>query len=326
MKNYLFKLHFITALHIGNDSGRDNLASSETSIHSDTIFSALCTEAARYGQDILAKFVEMTETGDLVLSDALPFREDEYFLPKPAYRKQITHPLSNPGDRKLFKKLDLIPISMFSGYLQASDDFPFDIRRAVSLQRDLVFPEKRQRASVIGKDETEPYFVGSIVFNDDCGLYLLAELAGEEALPLLQKLLVSLSYSGIGGKRSSGFGKFSMEGPVILERSEKQSEKLLEEYLTNQTASAYMTINTSLPGDEEMKEALKGGYFTLCRRGGFVESPEYSKTPMKKRTVYALAPGAWVHQPYKGTFCNLAEGGHHPIYRCLKPLFLGVAS
>jgi CRISPR-associated protein Csm4 len=324
VKYYLYRLNFLTALHIGNDSGLDNLASAEITIHSDTVYSALCTEAVLYGQDTLNRWVDLAKNVQILFSDALPFRENEYFLPKPAFRKQSVHPLSNPKDRKLMKKLSFIPLSMFHEYLSASDSTPFDIRRALSLQKDLVFPVKRQCVAISGQEATLPYFVGSVYFNDNCGLYLIVGAETEDAKKLFEKLLSSLSYNGIGGKRSAGLGKFRYDEPIAMETSKDPSICTLLELLLNRNADYYITLNTSLPKEEEMEEALTDGHFVLCRRGGFIQSTKYAAEFQKKKTVYALAPGTCVERTYSGEFLDLAQGGAHPVYRYLKPMFAGV--
>ena len=324
MKYYLYKLNFTTALHIGNDSGRDNLSSSEATIHSDTVYSALCIEAVSYGEEFLNRWVELAKSGEILLSDAMPFRKTEYFLPKPAFRRQSVHPLSNPKDRKLLKKLTFVPLSMFHDYLTASDSTPFDICKAFALQKDLAFPEKRQCVAITGQETTKPYFVGDVTFNDQCGLYLIIGVKAEAAKDLLERLLSGLSCNGIGGKRSSGLGKFNYDAPVMMETSEDPSIRGLLKLLCNRSADYYMTLNTSLPKEDEMEEALEDGGFLLCRRGGFVQSTSYADTFQKKRTVYALAPGACLRNTYTGVFCDLAQGGLHPVYRYLKPMFVGV--
>lgn len=324
MNYFLYKLKFTTALHVGNDSGHDHLSSSEFTIHSDTLFSALCIEALHYGTTTFNQFIQLFETGQAILSDALPFRGTEFFLPKPIYRKQAVHPLPDPKDRKLFKKLAYIPLSMFYEYLCASDERPFDIHKAVELQKDIVFHDKRECVAISRQEVTRPYFIGSVVFNNECGLYLIIGTESDESKSMLEQLLFSLSYSGIGGKRSVGFGKFELDGPISVSESEGPMLHRLHQLLTNRNADFYMTLNTSLPGEQEMDSALADACFLLCRRGGFVQSYNYAKTPLKKKTIYALSPGACVKRTYSGVLLDLAQGGAHPVYRCLKPLFAGV--
>lgn len=320
----LYKLVFPGALHIGNDSGRDNLASSGSTIHSDTLFSALAVEAVRSGGERMSLVVELFQSGRAVLSDALPFRGEEYFLPKPA-RRQRGNQLADPQDRKLLKKLDYLPLTQFDDYLRASETHPFDIRLAVERQADLLFTEKRSCAAVAGQPVTQPFAVGSVTFNDGCGLYLIAGTADTAAVELLHGLLEDLSRSGIGGKRSVGYGRFELVGPFPIDGAGSPALRRFHAMLTAERAPYYMTLNTSLPDDAELDAALAGASFRLCRRGGFVQSARYADTPMKRKTVYALAAGACVSRKYRGAFLDTAAGGGHPVYRCLKPLFMGGA-
>lgn len=55
-----------------------------------------------------------------------------------------------------------------------------------------------------------PYYVGSYVFSEHSGLYFILGVEHEEEFTLIKDLLLSLGYSGIGGKRSSGYGKFEL--------------------------------------------------------------------------------------------------------------------
>lgn len=316
----------MSALHVGNDSGRDNLASSEFTIHSDTIISALCIEAIHYGGEaLLNTLLNLFKNNVCVFSDALPYRGNEYFFPKPIYRKENTQLQSNPEERKLYKKLTYVPLSMFEEYLNVSGNAHFDIHRATNMLQDLAFDDKRQCVAVTGKEEASPYFIGSVIFNDDCGLYLIVGYDSSSTKIMLEKLLVSLSYSGIGGKRSAGLGKFELGNAINIGKIENESMSRLEKLLMNKSASLYMTLNTSLPMEQEMDEVLSDANFLLCRRGGFVQSANYADSQLKKKTIYALSSGACLRKTYSGTLCNLADGGNHPVYRCLKPLFVGVS-
>ena len=46
MEYSLYRLNFTTFLHIGEDNGAVSLDSSRMTIHADTLFAALCCEAA----------------------------------------------------------------------------------------------------------------------------------------------------------------------------------------------------------------------------------------------------------------------------------------
>ena len=55
-----------------------------------------------------------------------------------------------------------------------------------------------------------PYYVGSYVFSKNAGLYFILGLENEQDIEWLNELIVLLGYSGIGGKRSSGYGKYEL--------------------------------------------------------------------------------------------------------------------
>lgn len=54
-----------------------------------------------------------------------------------------------------------------------------------------------------------PYFVKGNVFQPRAGLYLIVQLPDSFG-EVFQNILCSLGLSGIGGKRSSGFGGFHL--------------------------------------------------------------------------------------------------------------------
>jgi CRISPR-associated protein Csm4 len=55
-----------------------------------------------------------------------------------------------------------------------------------------------------------PYHVAAWRFAAHCGLYLIVRYEKQEDLQLFTNLLQDLSWEGIGGKQSSGWGKFEL--------------------------------------------------------------------------------------------------------------------
>ena len=64
-----YKLSFPHGVHFGDSS----LDSSETAFHSDSMFSALCTEAIKMGEDSFNTLYTAFNNGDIILSDLLPY-------------------------------------------------------------------------------------------------------------------------------------------------------------------------------------------------------------------------------------------------------------
>ena len=115
-----------------------------------------------------------------------------------------------------------------------------------------------------------------------------------------------LAYSGIGGERSSGYGRFETEW-VSLEANDDGSpaayaagaEELLRR-LRMADAEKYMSLSVCLPAEEELDDVISGADYLTVRRGGWVSSATYADAPRKKRDIYMLAAGAVFGRDGKG--------------------------
>ena len=311
MEYNIFRLTFNSGVHIGEGSLEDH----SIRLRADTVFSALCIEALKTGGEaLLETLLAYTRGGDLLFSDAFPFVDEEYFTPKPVISiKPMDDPVDS-GAKKVFKKLKYIPLDMVDDYVMGE----FDVKTAKyiadriseKLGKSFVFT----KAAVRIQEDTLPYHVGVFNFPDKSGLYLITRTSNE-ALPLLRKLMASLSYAGIGGKRSSGLGRFSVEEQPL---PEDIVEKLDSEY------PSYMTLSVSLPDDGELGEALEGATYSLVRRSGFVFSETYAEEPLRKKDFYVFDSGSVVRRRYSGGVYDVSNKGTHPVYRYAKPMFLGV--
>ncbi|MFA6808575.1 MAG: type III-A CRISPR-associated RAMP protein Csm4 [Eubacteriales bacterium] len=324
MKYCLYRLKFKTAVHIGDDSGKTSLASSEMTIHADTLFSALCYEALQCGgQELLDKLCSAIKTNDLLLSDALPYNTQEYFLPKPIMKISRHREQSDSSLKKKFKALKYIPVSQFENYLGSLNNKntfdPDNVCTSFGNQETIT------RAAIKGVEETNPYHVGVYRFFDNCGLYIIIAYKENEKKLLFKRLLNALSFSGIGGKRTSGLGKFEIVEEIELDKTvEENALKILSEMLTDNTSDFHMGISISLPKEEELDTVTESGFYSLIRRGGFVQSQSYSDTPLKKKIIYLFSAGSCFKQTYEGDIYDVSFHGSHPVYRYAKPVFVGV--
>ena len=76
----IYKLHFSTAVHFGNG----NLVDALNQLMADTLFSAICVEAAKESKEAVENVICLAKKGDLIISDAMPFIGDTLYIPKPA--------------------------------------------------------------------------------------------------------------------------------------------------------------------------------------------------------------------------------------------------
>lgn len=305
--NYrVYKLAFSQGVHFG----RNSLNHTQMAFAADTLFSALCQEAVHSGDDKLHRLVAYAKNGDLCLSDAFPYKDDLLFLPKPMIH--IEGKEEDSSLKKQYKKLKYIPLNYLTEYL--SGCFPIERAGAWS---SFGIDEMKVSASIRGEEETKPYRVAVFRFFENCGLYIVVGYANEEARELFEELTELLSYSGIGGKRSSGLGRFDF-------LSMKMPEKLLKRL--QQKGTRYMTLSAALPQESEMINALQGAEYLLEKRSGFVSSETYANEHQRKRDLYVLASGACFKNKFDGDVYDVSNGGSHPIYRYAKPMFLEVDS
>ena len=303
----LYRFVFQGAVHFG----RQNLDEGEYTCCADTVFSALCQEALKAGGDVLQSLYGAAKEGKLLLSDAFPYMGGTFFLPKPIKHIDFGERAGDSTVKKAFKRLKYIPADMLDIYLQGG----YDIMAAPDL-RALGDFEMKTVASIRGEEETRPYRVGTFYYHPGNGLYLIAGYEGEEIRELLEKLLRSLSFSGLGGKRASGFGRFVLSCDGIPAELKKRLEG---------TGTGYMTLSAALPTDEEMETVMGGAEYLLSKRSGFISSENYAEEQMRKRDLYVFRAGSCFSTRFCGDIYDVSDGrGRHPVYRYAKPMLMEV--
>jgi len=308
----LYRLNFTTALHIGKDTGASSLGDGQMAIHADTLFSALCCEAAGDSR-LLSELVSYFAEGVLTISDALPYAGPELYLPRPFCFTGNKHREGDAHLKKVLKSLNYIPLSSFNAYIEGLREPQIDVQQ---LKKDFGKLVVTTKVAIKGEEVPRPYHVASWRFAAGCGLYLIVCYESEDALQLFTTLINGLGWSGVGGKQSSGLGKFQVEQSDVPE----ELSKLLED----EQAPYQMLLGTALPVDSEMDEVLTNGWYQLVRRGGFIRSDTYAPVQLKKRTMYMLAPGSCLSRRFKGGMFDVSDHGAHPVWRCGNTLFVGV--
>lgn len=128
MNYFLLKLAFDTAVHFGGSDSAVGSQSSALTLRADTIFSALCHTALEvYGEPALEELLVSADADALRISDAMPWRGDSFYLPKPIAASTSPAELSTV-ERKAVKKLAWIPVSKFDRYTASlhSGTYPLD--------------------------------------------------------------------------------------------------------------------------------------------------------------------------------------------------------
>lgn len=330
MAYLLYKLRFPNGIHIGTAFG-NTLEETMIGTYSDTFFSAIYNEYMKIYDD--NELYKISETGDFLVSDLLPFKEKEdrttdFYLPKPFInieRKVIK--TETTVDRKKVKAINFIPADKLNEY------FSF-------LEKGTKFPEiddnfgKRQlytknKVSLNGED-TKLYNIEVFKFNKNSGLYFIVKLPEDDKWQeIFENILESLSLTGIGGKKNSGFGQFISEDPMFFDGTdfdaiESESDAFINRALFTKSKK-FLLLSSYSPKIEEIKKIKENdNCYQLIKRSGFVNSSSYSEQAEKRKQVYMLSSGSVLNFKPEGKILDLSLHGNHSIYRMGKPIVLGV--
>lgn len=307
MEYKIYKMDFSTGVHFGSK----NLEDAEYVISADTLFSAVCQEYLKIDASNFSEFVNKVCKGDILFSNTFPYIENELYLPKPMMIIDKSEKNGDSTVKKAYKKLNYIPISKFEDYINGKLDVLYETNKLHTLGKK----EARINANVCG-EETLPYRTGIYHYNENCGLYFIVGYKNEEDTYDLNDVIDSLGYSGIGGKRNSGLGKFSI-------KIEKISDAIAERFDTD-NYDKFMTLSVCLPKDDELPIALDKADYKLDKRSGFVYSENYSSVQMKKKDLYVFQAGSCFASLFDGDVYDVSKYGNHAVYRYAKPMFMGV--
>lgn len=316
MTYYLFKLRFTSAVHFGDSFSAVSLHGSGFTFCADRLFSALCITGAARSAAAPEHLYQMALNGQFKLSDAFPWKEDQFYLPRPCLEAKTVQD-TDASQRKVMKKVAWLSIEQYPDFLRSlCGQKEMDPRSLL-----VYFGEESTvtRAAITPGEDTLPYTVGQFRFADDCGLYFLVQLEDKNELPGLVTLVRQLGYGGIGGKVSSGYGSFELEKVYFPSELGKQGI-ILNDMLQGADSVLWISLTTSLPAEDELASALDGALYQITRRSGFAQG--YNG---KKAEQFFLAAGSTFLHPFTGDIYQVAPAGcSHPVYRYSMPLFMGV--
>ena len=296
MSYLLYKLRFPSGIHIGTAFG-NTLEETMISVYSDTFYSALFNEYMKiYNNDELYK---ISEAGNFLVSDLLPFKEKDdmstdFYLPKPFMPKE---PANNKNkteitvDRKKVKATNFIPadkLEEYFSFLKNGTNFPIiddDFGKKQLYTKNKISLEN---------EDTQLYNIEVFKFNEKSGLYFIVKLPkNEKWQEIFKNILESLSLTGIGGKKNSGFGQFTIEKTIILDNInfnivEFNSYEFINKALFS-VEKNFLILSSYSPKIEEIEKIKENGnFYQLIKRSGFVNSSSYSEQAEKRKQVYML--------------------------------------
>lgn len=364
MRNFLFKLSFDTPVRFGSGCTSAGLVINTLHCHADTLYSAICCEIKRlFGAEMLYDFCTKVSDGHILISDLLPWKDEELFLPKPLYvfNQNIDNYSKEKGvkaeeniqkqllDRKKIKKINYIPVTYFDKYiehLKNCEPIDFDCITNIS---DIAKCVTNVKVKVDFEEKSLPYIVNAYKFKNsgtyqkskcNSGLFFVVRTSEDKYIDILEQTIQSLGETGIGGKKSSGFGHFSMyediieigkgddmgvyESDRILGNMIDMVEEINEKHMKTDEI-IYMLISVMIPcsNDFGIFEPEKC-FYHLINRTGYVFSEVYNDFFVKKKPLMAFAAGSCFNVPLKGELVDVSASGVHPVYRYGKGLYVGV--
>lgn len=309
MEYKIYKFKFTTGVHFG----KRNVDDAEYTFGADTLFSAMCQEYLKQGMDQFEWFLAKAKEGKIKLSDGLPYIGDTYYVPKPMIETEAEKNLRDSTIKKVYKKLNYIPVNRLDDYL--CGDLPIK-QEENKFRENLGTRLVKVSASIRGEEETKPYRVGTYYFKEGSGLYVIVGYEEEADLEKIEECFEALGFVGIGGKRSSGLGRFEIYPG-------KKCQDFIE-LLQRSGGAVRMSLSCSLPKYNELETVLEGASYLLQKRSGFVVSDKYSEEPLRKRDLYILKAGSCFRTIFEGDIYDVSDGGTHAVYRYAKPLFMEV--
>ena len=340
MNHSIIRFNFSTPVHFG----KSKLEDGEMCFSADTLFSALFLEAMKKGKEKL--LLEYVKEEKLLFTDAFPFsvkqegskgkKEYCYFIPKPMCPVEKGEEEGREKEhsilKKAYKKLKYLSMDSISDYVEGKLD---PLEELEKQNFGSFFSQEMVR--ILEDEDNLPYRVEQFQFAEDAGLYCIFSTEDKDVEDFLIDLLESLSYVGIGGKRASGKGKFSITAGIL---GEEIAEKIKlaregkEDYLASDSAgslvkktkeSSYLLLSSAMAkAEEDLESILEDASYLLQKRSGFIYSESYAKEQRRKKDFYSFQAGSCFKKPFTGDVFDVSDGGNHPVYRYGKAVFMEI--
>lgn len=319
MEYKLYKLTFNTPVHFGSDIIGSSLEESDFICHSDTFFSALCLEYIKLnGAETIDDFIDFFNNGKLLISSLLPYKNNDLYIPKPSIviersdTKNENKEENSSSDRKKMKKLNYIKVSdidIYLNYIKGIGDFNFDYEYNNFAKYSL-----NQKVG-LRDEENRLYSLGTYSFYKNNGLYFALSFSDNETLKEFEKVLKSLSYSGIGGKRTHGLGNFEYN----------ESDFSVFENKLFKDSKYKMLLSLFSPTENEIESIdFNNSFYSLIKRNGFIYSNNYSGNLSKRKSLSMFKEGSCFTNNINGNIKDVSQNGNHKVYRYGKAFYIGI--
>ncbi len=325
--------------------GEHGLGQEETLIMfpSDSLYAALLARFALFeGKEKTASFVRpfLDKNPPFLLTSTFPYAGKVRFFPHPLLprSKKEEHGIEESGYRiKDIKKIKFVSERIFRGLI-SGEPLTSYLRNPVFIQGEQVLlteaevsslpeevrqrkhhakiwaVEQRPRVTIDRRtNKSEIYHTGRVIFAPDCGLWFAIRWLDETYKPAVDALFADLSYTGLGGERSSGFGACNIT---------RDSNAPID--FPVHTQDKWITLSRFLPSKEDLPALLnEHARYTIKRIGGWVTSP--SGMGQRRRSINLVSDGAYLgasENMFPGMIADIRpkyptnpDPLNHPVYR-----------
>jgi CRISPR-associated protein Csm4 len=289
-------------------------------IHSDMLFSALVNQMVLMPLPVERNaFVnqlvnQLNTTPPFKISSAFPFFRMKYYLPVPIGTSGIY--------RNTLKDIRFIDDDNFGDLAEGRWE-----RIRKNVQRDevneILFNFNLPRVTVDRiTAATNFYSTSGWTVLDGGGFYFFIELFDDSYADILKTALGLLSENGLGGDRSSGYGRFEHEIITI----EKHPVWCNLFHSRNHTQKVYYSLSLCSPADNIEKQSARS-YQIIPRRGWLLSNS--SLIQMKRRECKMFAEGSLFSTPVNGKVETVTPSefmAEHPVYRYGLAMTLEIAN
>lgn len=327
----LVRLRPLSPFHLG--ARGIGLEETETFIHSDTLFSALCNAWVRcHGtQDLKNRLLQPLPQGTkppLRISSAFPYAFDTPFFARPLSPLRM----NNPGDPKPLKRGRFVSGRLFVSLLSGNRVDPPEVLHDGDLwvtagERQDISEQMGTAPALPGADlavwilqevprvsldrvtqASNIFYFSRVTFAPGCGLFFLA-VVDPPIRPAFETVVRVLGDTGIGGDRTAGYGQF-----------EPGFEEV--ELDVPEDAETFLSLSLLSPSSQEI-EGLLGprSAYGLVRRDGWIDSPQARN--YRRRACRMFAEGSVFRGTSDRLYGRLVDVTptapevrlSHPIYR-----------
>ncbi|MCO7724396.1 type III-A CRISPR-associated RAMP protein Csm4 [Myroides odoratimimus] len=340
MKAKLLKLKPNSRFHFGKPMIDSNTSLTDTDhfIHSDVLFSALVNNLSTIkSKEEVNQFIEGFESGAIKISSGFYCIENEkatdkqepylFFVPRPVHTVN-TVGIEEYDKIKQVKRVSFIDLPLLDKPItdwKVKANFAMDIASITKLgisDDDLSLYQKdiATHVGIRNKSEEEkvktggPFKVSYISISDlkEYGLqvhfYFLYEVLDEKYESDFEIAVELLTYNGIGGERSSGYGRIEAVETIT---------SLPKRFMEQNNTTYQLSLSKVVPNHEDIS-LLK--YYTHSIRGG------RETTMGTLKSVEMINEGAILQQGVQGNIVDISIEGNRSYLRNGKAFCIGLSN